>query len=375
MQAHEFRSIPKNNFYKQRMFRLKEKLPVTDASRTFGRPFTKEKEEGPDHICSTDSGKIATGADEKPRPRAALGKGDSRWDGGGGGEGEREDARPLTLAEETGTGRGNRSQSFDSSPSSHDKSRKMMSSERKRAASLNSHSPSDTSRPINFLISPEGSPSVTVADCNNMPPLPQTQRETSKDGSMNSLAVVAGNAGINTSDYFMKAERFRQTSVDSSSWSPNISSRAGSIDQESGKESQKSIESGAGVLTLHQDQELCVSSAAGFTSEERDIERERGARSISIGSYSRSPATRSPSPPSVLARAGRNISTSPKLNTPPIPLPLPLSLLQGTDAASASAALLFSSPTKLKLPRSPRRSSVPLLLRLSYLQSQLATVN
>ena len=269
---------------------------MTDASRTFGRPFAKEKEEGQDNIGSTDSGKIATSADEKPRPRAAtaLSKGDrdSRWDGGG--EGEREDARPLSLAEDTG--RGNRSQSFDSSPSSHDKSRKTISSERKRAASLNSHSPSDTSRPINFLISPEGSPSVTVtaSDCNNMPPLPLTQQETIKDGSMDSLAVAVGNAGINTADYFMKAERYRQISVDSSSWSPNISSRAGSIDQESGKESQKSIESG--VLTIHQDQELCASSAAGFTSEERERERERGARSISIGSYSRSPATRSPSP-------------------------------------------------------------------------------
>ena len=341
-QAHEFRSIPRNNFYRQRMFRLKEKLPVTDASRTFGRPFAKEKEEGMDLIPSTDSGKSTSGTEEKSRAKTALSKGDTKLEGEGerekGREREREREEVKLLIEESR--RGNRSQSFDSSPSSHDKSRKLISFERKRAASLNSHSPSDVSRPINFLIPPEG------RDCSDIPTHFQTQRDVITDSSVNNPAT--GNNGMSSAEFFMRADRYGQTSLDSTSWSPNISSRTGSIDQESGKESHKSVESGV------QDQDLGVSAAAGFTSEDR--ERERGARSISIGSYSRSPTTRSPSPPSVVSRAGKSISNSPKINTPPFPLPL--SVLQSTDAASFNFSTpLFLSPNKLKIPRSPRRSA------------------
>ena len=355
-QAHEFRSIPRNNLQRRRMFRLKEKLPVSDASRTFGRPFSKEKEEGLDLITSIDSTKSNVSTEEKPRPKAAQSKGEGKGEGEGEvevvKEKEKEKEEVKVLAEESG--RGHRSLSFDSSPTHHDKTRKN-TSERKRAASLNSNSPSDSSRPINFLIPPEGSPLVTVTEGIDMPlSIPsqcQTQGEISRDGSMGNLA--AGSAGVNAADFFMKADRCRQSSLDSNSWSPNISSRAGSIDMESGKESQKSVETGA------VDHDVGASAAAALTSEEREREREGGARGISMSSSSRSPATRSPSPPSLLARAGKGLSTSPKLGTPPLPLPPPLSLQTGDAASLYSTTPLFMSPNKMKIPRSPRRFAAP----------------
>jgi hypothetical protein len=334
------------------MFRLKEKMPVSDASRTFGRPFSKEKEDSLDLINSIDSTKSNVSTEEKPRPKAAQSKGDAKGEGEVEVVNEKEKEEVKVVAEESG--RGHRSRSFDSSPTHHDKSRKN-TSERKRAASLNSNSPSDSSRPINFLIPPEGSPAVTVTEGIDMPlPIPsqcQTQGDISRDGSMGNLA--AGSAGVNAAYFFMKTERYRQSSLDSNSWSPNISSRAGSIDMESGKESQKSVEAGA------VDHDVGSSAAAALTSEERDREREGGARGISMSSSSRSPATRSPSPPSLLARAGKGISTSPKLGTPPLPLPPPLSLQPGDAASLYSATPLFMSPNKMKIPRSPRRFAAP----------------
>lgn len=325
---------------------------MSDASRTFGRPFSKEKEDGLDLITGIESTKSNVSTEEKPRPKAALSKGEGKGEGEGEVEVvmEREKEEGKLVTEESG--RGHRSRSFDSSPTSHDKSRKN-TSERKRAASLNSNSPSDSSRPINFLIPPEGNPPVTVTESNDMPmPLQsQTQRDMSREGSMGNLA--AGGGGVNAADFFMKTERCRQSSLDSTSWSPNISSRAGSIDMESGKESQKSVETGA------VDHDLGASAAAALNTEERNREREGGTRGISISSFSRSPATRSPSPPSLLARAGKGISTSPKLGTPPLPLPLPLSLQTGDAASLYSATPLFLSPNKMKIPRSPRRFAVP----------------
>jgi hypothetical protein len=346
------------------MFRLKEKLPVSDASRTFGRPFSKEKEEGLDLITSMESTKINVSAEEKPRPKAAQSKGEGKGEGEGDVEvvKEKEKEEVKVLVEESG--RGHRSRSFDSSPTSHDKSRKN-TSERKRAASLNSNFPSDSSRPINFLIPPEGSPAVTVSEGIDMPlPIPsqcQTQGDISRDGSMGNLA--AGSAGVNAADFFMKTERCRQSSLDSNSWSPNISSRAGSIDMESGKESQKSVETGA------VDHDVGASAAAALTSEEREREREGGARGISMSSSSRSPATRSLSPPSLLARAGKGLSTSPKLGTPTHPLPPPLSLQTGDAASLYSTTPLFMSPNKMKIPRSPRRFAAPPPSLLPYTPS------